>query len=59
MVVTPGPFRRERLIAPPVRSQHAALRLLTQMRELGSDRVLSSVAWRTATRLPVEIASGH
>jgi hypothetical protein len=42
-----------------VRSQHAALRLLMQMRELGSDRVLSSVAWRTATRLPVEIASGR
>lgn len=55
--MTPGPFRRERLIAPRVRSAHAALRLLTQMRELGSDRVLSSTAWRTATRLPVEIAN--
>jgi hypothetical protein len=29
------------------------------MRELGSDRVLSSAAWRTATRLPVEFAAGR
>jgi hypothetical protein len=30
-----------------------------QMRELGSDRVLSNVAWRTATQLPVEFAAGR
>jgi hypothetical protein len=58
--VAPGKtFRRERLIAPRVRSEHAATRLLTQMRELGSDRVLSSAAWRTATRLPIEYAAGQ
>jgi hypothetical protein len=29
------------------------------MRELGSDRVLSNAAWRTATRLPIEFAAGR
>jgi hypothetical protein len=42
-----------------VRSEHAATRLLVQMRELGSDRVLSTTAWRTATQLPVEFAAGR
>jgi hypothetical protein len=51
-------FRRERLIAPRVRSAYAATRLLTQMRELGSDQVLPSDVWRTATQLPHEIATG-
>jgi hypothetical protein len=60
IAVAPGrTFRRERLIAPRVRSQHAATRLLMQMRELGSDQVLSNAAWRTATRLPVEYAAGR
>jgi hypothetical protein len=60
LAVAPGrTFRRERLIAPRVRSEHAATRLLVQMRELGSDRVLSSAAWRTATQLPVEFAAGR
>jgi hypothetical protein len=46
-----GSFRRERLIAPQVRSARAAARLLVQMRALGSDRILHVAAWRTATQL--------
>jgi len=46
-----GSFRRERLIAPQLRSARAAARLLVQMREVGSDRVLPIAAWRTATQL--------
>lgn len=49
--------RRERLIAPRVRSEHAAARLLNQMRELGSDRVLSGDVWLTAAQLPRVIAA--
>lgn len=49
-------IRRERLIAPPVRSEHAAARLLVQMRELGSERVLPTDVWMTAARLPRVIA---
>ncbi|MGH8825144.1 MAG: hypothetical protein ACRDVN_11780 [Jiangellaceae bacterium] len=55
MAMTPaGSFRRERLIAPQVRSARAAARLLVQMRQLGSDRVLPIAAWRTATQLAAE-----
>ena len=46
-----GSFRRERLIAPQLRTARAAARLLIQMREVGSDRVLPLAAWRTATQL--------
>ena len=50
-------FRRERLIAPPVRSERAAARLLVQMRELGSERVLPTDVWMTAAQLPRVIAA--
>ena len=50
-------FRRERLVAPRVRSEHAAARLLSQMRELGSDRILPSDVWLTAAQLPEVIAA--
>lgn len=49
-------FRRERLIAPRVRSERAAARLLVQMRELGSERVLPTDVWMTAAQLPRVIA---
>jgi hypothetical protein len=50
-------FRRERLIAPRVRSERAAARLLVQMRELGSERVLPTDVWMTAAQLPRVIAA--
>jgi hypothetical protein len=50
-------FRRERLIAPRVRSERAAARLLVQMRELGSERVLPTDVWMTAAQLPRGIAA--
>lgn len=53
--------RRRRLIAPRVRSEQAATRLLDQMRAAGSEDVLPRGAWLTATRLPQVIAAenGH
>ena len=50
-------FRRERLIAPRVRSERAAARLLVQMRELVSERVLPTDVWMTAAQLPRVIAA--
>jgi hypothetical protein len=50
-------FRRERLIAPRVRSERAAERLLVQMREFGSERVLPTDVWMTAAQLPRVIAA--
>lgn len=51
------PIRRQRLIAPRVRSATAAARLLSQMRTAGSDQVLPSIVWLTATELPRVIAA--
>lgn len=51
------PIRRQRLIAPRVRSVEAAARLLRQMRTAGSDQVLPSIVWLTATELPRVIAA--
>lgn len=48
---------RQRLIAPIVLSEWAAHKLLAQMRESGSDRVLPPDVWRAATRLPGVIAA--
>ena len=48
---------RKRLVAPRVRSTQAAQRLLTQMRALGSDKVLPPEVWQAATRLPDKIAA--
>lgn len=48
---------RQRLIAPIVLSETAAYKLLAQMRESGSDRVLPPHVWRAATLLPGAIAA--
>lgn len=53
----PNGIVRERLTAPRVRSEKAALRLLTSMRETGSQYVLPRKVWRTATELPSVIAA--
>lgn len=52
---------RRRLIAPRVRSEQAARRLLDQMRAAGSEAVLPQGVWLTATNLPQVIAAenGH
>ena len=54
-------IRRQRLVAPSVRSEEAADRLLDQMRAAGSERVLPRKVWLTALRLPDVIAAenGH
>lgn len=49
-------IRRQRLVAPSVRSEKAAYRLLTQMRAAGSDEVLPRTVWLTVTELPKVIA---
>lgn len=54
---TPRAIRRQRLIAPRVRSVEAAARLLSQMRTAGSDQVLPRIVWLTATELPRVIAT--
>lgn len=51
------PNSRQRLIAPIVHSERAARKLLAQMRESGSDRVLPREVWLTASRLPQVIAA--
>ena len=48
---------RKRLIAPRVRSSAAAARLVAEMRELGSDKVLPREVWASARQLPEEIAA--
>lgn len=55
------PLRRQRLIAPSVRSEQAADRLLDQMRAAGSEQVLPRKVWLTAMQLPGVIAAenGH
>lgn len=50
-------IRRQRLVAPSVRSEQAAYRLLSQMRAAGSDQVLPRVVWLTAAQLPRVIAA--
>ncbi len=50
-------IRRQRLIAPRVRSESAADRLLKQMRLSGSEKVLPRSVWLTAAELPSVIAS--
>ena len=51
------PIRRQRLVAPSVRSEQAAFRLLSQMRAAGSDQVLPRTVWLTAAQLPRVIAA--
>ena len=50
-------IRRQRLVAPSVRSEQAAYRLLSQMRAAGSDQVLPRFVWLTAAQLPRVIAA--
>ncbi|HEX6326947.1 MAG TPA: hypothetical protein VFZ72_10285 [Jiangellaceae bacterium] len=50
-------IRRQRLVAPSVRSEQAAYRLLSQMRAAGSEQVLPRVVWLTAAQLPRVIAA--
>ena len=50
------PMQRQRVVAPRVRSQQAADRLVRQMRSVGSDRVLPKTVWLMATELPRVIA---
>lgn len=54
-------IRRQRLVAPSVRSERAADRLLDQMRAAGSEQVLPRKVWLTVAQLPREIAieNGH
>lgn len=53
--------RRQRLVAPSVRSEEAADRLLDQMRAAGSEQVLPRQVWLTALQLPrtIAIENGH
>jgi hypothetical protein len=53
----PMPINRQRLVAPRVRSEQAADRLLQRMRMAGSERVLPRPVWLTAIRLPRVIAA--
>lgn len=50
-------IRRQRLVAPSVRSEEAADRLLDQMRAAGSEQVLPRKVWLTAAQLPRVIAA--
>ena len=53
----PRLIRRQRLVAPSVRSEQAAYRLLNQMRAAGSDQILPRSVWLTVAQLPRVIAA--
>jgi hypothetical protein len=44
-------------VAPSVRSEQAAYRLLNQMRAAGSDQILPRSVWLTVAQLPRVIAA--